>query len=186
MSIALIDESGFMLQGVRARTWAPRGQTPIQRVAGPRKHISVISAITVSPIKRRLGLYFETYEHSINGKDVLPFMRLLRRSLGRGVIFVLDLLNAHRWAAREYRRRAASVEFEWLPPYAPDLTPVEQVWNHGKNVELANFIPGDLKDLDRGIRQALRRQRCDSNLLYSFFRYAKLKLRRFISLPKYQ
>jgi hypothetical protein len=58
---------------------------------------------------------------------VLPFMCLLRRSLGRGVIFVLDLLNAHRWAAREYRRRAASVEFEWLPPYAQDLTPVEQV-----------------------------------------------------------
>jgi hypothetical protein len=29
-SIVLIDESGFMLQPVVRRTWAPKGETPIQ------------------------------------------------------------------------------------------------------------------------------------------------------------
>ena len=41
------------------RTWAPRGQTPIHRHRqGRRDKISVISGISVSPKRRRLGLYY--------------------------------------------------------------------------------------------------------------------------------
>jgi transposase len=35
-----------------------------------------------------------------------------------------------------------------LPPYAPDLNPVEAVWQHSKHAELATYIPEDVADLD--------------------------------------
>ncbi len=48
-AIALVDESGFMLQPVVRRTWAPRGETPVHRSWDRHDRLSVISAITVSP-----------------------------------------------------------------------------------------------------------------------------------------
>ena len=65
---------------------------------------------------------------------------------------------------------------EWLPPYAPDLNPVEQVWNRSKNVELANFIPVDAKHLGVQLDKALVRQSRRRDLLLSYFKHAGLKL----------
>lgn len=59
-SIVLIDESGLMLQPVVRRTWAPRGQTPIQHSRDGRDRLSVISAISMAPRRRRLGLYSDS------------------------------------------------------------------------------------------------------------------------------
>ena len=60
-SIVLIDESGFMLQPVVRRTWAPKGETPIQYSWDRHDRLSVIAGITVSPVRCRLGLYFQIH-----------------------------------------------------------------------------------------------------------------------------
>ena len=44
--------------------------------------------------------------------------------------------GAHRLLQRFPNR----VQIEWLPAYAPDLNPVEQVWNRTKYTDLANYI----------------------------------------------
>ena len=71
-----------MLQPVVRRTWAPRGQTPIQYSWDRRDRLSVISAITVLPQFRRLGLYFNVFDHNIvtgqfSRLDALPRTRYL-------------------------------------------------------------------------------------------------------------
>jgi transposase len=33
------------------------------------------------------------------------------------------------------------IDFEYLPPYAPELNPVEWVWDYGKEQKLINFAP---------------------------------------------
>lgn len=65
---------------------------------------------------------------------------------------------------------------EWLPPYAPDLNPVEEIWNHSKYSDLANFIPNDISDLHNKIKGSLRGQSKNQILLRSYFKYAGLKL----------
>ena len=165
------------MQSTRRGTWALRGKTPVQRVAGPRKHVSVISAITVSPRQLRLGLYFQTYHKAVSTEEAFEFMRSMRRSLRRKVIFVLDRLSVHRSAARQMLERfGRSVCFEWLPPYAPELNPCEGIWNHGKNVQLGNFPFADAKHLDNEVTNALCGQRSRQSLLRSFFAYARLRL----------
>jgi hypothetical protein len=61
----MLDESGFMLQPVVRRTWAPQGQTPIQYSWDWHDRLSVITAITLAPIYCRLGVYFQIHDHNI-------------------------------------------------------------------------------------------------------------------------
>ena len=56
--IVLIDESGFFLNPLVRRTWAPKGHTPVLTGFGRhRRKVSTIAAISVAPGRRRVGLY---------------------------------------------------------------------------------------------------------------------------------
>ena len=174
----LLDESGFMLQPVVRRTWAPRGQTPVQWEWDRHDRLSVISALSLSPRRRRLGLYWEIHHQNIRGEQVVGFLRLLRRHLGRKIILVLDRWSVHRAAVvrRFLQGHCKSIEVEWLPSYAPELNPVEQVWNHAKYSDLANVAPANLPELDSLVRSSILNARGQQGLLRSFFRTAKLRL----------
>jgi len=166
-----------MLQPVVRRTWAPRGQTPIHRSWDRHDRLSIISALTISPRRRRLGLRFRIHDHNICHGDVMKFLSQVRREVGGDVTVVLDRLNAHRTAVRKMRERNPSgYHFEWLPPYAPDLNPVEQIWGHTKYADLANFIPDDLRHLGKEARRSLTSTGSDQSLLRAFIRHAKLSL----------
>ena len=72
-----------MLQPVRRRTWAPSGQTPIQRAWDRHDRLSAISVITLSPNQRRPNLFFQVLPRNIDADDTIWFltrMALLRRA----------------------------------------------------------------------------------------------------------
>lgn len=167
-----------MLQPVVRRTWAPRGQTPIIREWDRHDRLSVVSALTVAPGRRRFGLYWKSQRRNICGEDLVPFLRELRRHLRRGIILIWDRWSVHKSrTVRQYlERHAKKIDLEWLPAYAPDLNPDEQVWNHTKYGELANFCPHDLEQLEPAVNCAMGNQARESSLLRSFFKLAGLKL----------
>ena len=100
-SIVFLDESGFMLQPVRRRTWAPRGQTPIQRVWDRHDRWSVISALTLSPNRRRIGFWFDLHDQNIKAPQLMEFLRELRRQTRRKMIVVCDRYSVHRSALKQ-------------------------------------------------------------------------------------
>jgi transposase len=166
-----------MLQPTVRRTWAPKGKTPIHRSWDRRDRLSAISAVTVSPQRRRLGLYFDILDHNVRTDDFEQFVVDLLRRLGRPIILVLDRYAVHRCAAKRLARRFGQrVQIEWLPAYAPELNPDEQVWNRAKYTDLANFIPDDVERLGQALADSLRRTRSQQSLLRSFFKHAKLTL----------
>jgi transposase len=173
----LLDESGFMLQPLVRRSWAPRGQTPVMYSWGRRGKLSVISAISVSPERHRLGLYFGIQDTNIRIDDFVRFVSRLFVRFPKGVILVLDRWLVHRWGARRIERRfSRRVEIEWLPAYAPELNPVEQVWNHSKYGELANYIPEDVLELERSVCSSINHMCSQKSLLCSFFKKAGLEI----------
>ena len=123
-----------MLQPVVRRTWAPSGQTPVQRSWDRHDRLSVTTALTLAPRRRRLGIYWVTQRHNIRGEDIVDFLRYVRRAIRRGCLLIWDRWNVHRskvvWQYLE--RHAHQIHVEWLPAYAPELNPAEQVWNHAK------------------------------------------------------
>ena len=139
--------------------------------------MSVISAVTLSPTRRQIGLPFQIHEENIRTATAVSFVKQLRRQLGRPLIVVWDRWPVHRAAARRIdASRTKSIEFEWLPAYAPELNPVEPRWSHTKYSQLANFIPDDTPQLKRSVRSALKRQSRDHALKRSFFKAARLNL----------
>jgi transposase len=176
-SIVLIDESGFMLQPVVRRTWAPKGHTPIQYSWDRHDRLSAIAALTLAPQRRRLGLYFQLQQDNIRFDDVMAFLHLVHRHLRRKFILVLDRYSVHRKAVRLLQEAGVDwFEVEWLPGYAPDLNPVEMVWNHTKYGDLANFIPENIHHLELAVTTSIAETRRVSWLKQAFFAHAGLDL----------
>jgi len=166
-----------MLQPTVRRTWAPKGHTPILKSYDRRDRLSAVSAITVSPRRRRLGLYFDILDHNVKAEDFEAFVGRLLRRVGRPIILVMDRYSVHRSAAKTLRaRHSKRLSIEWLPAYAPELNPDEQVWNHAKYADLANFVPDDVRHLGRSVADSLRKLRGQQSLLRSFFKHAELPL----------
>lgn len=162
-----------MLQPLRRRTWAPRGQTPLQFAWDRHDRFSVLGALSLAPWALRIGLYFRLFDHNVTAADVVEFVKQLHRQLGRRLILVWDRWSVHRSAARQLAKYDW-LEVEYLPAYAPELNSVEQVWNHTKYGDLANFVPADADNLRRSIVDSLTHQRTDQRLKYSCFRHAQL------------
>jgi transposase len=98
--------------------------------------LSVIAALSLAAHRRRIGLYFAVHEKNVTAEEVEAFLRQVQKSLGRKLIVVMDRWAVHRKAAKSL---FGDERFwiEWLPPYAPDLNPVEHVWKHTKYDDLA-------------------------------------------------
>lgn len=164
-----------MLQPLVRRTWAPRGQTPVMYCWDRHDRLSVLAGVSMAARYARLGLYFAVHDHNITAEELEAFLRGVRRNLRRSLIVVLDRWSVHRKAARLLRddHRFA---FEWLPSYAPDLNPVEHVWNHTKYGDLANYVPENLTELECAVDGSLQEIRHTPELLRSCFHGAKLQL----------
>lgn len=69
-----------------------------------------------------------------------------------------DGLKAHRSRlVREYLDSLAGlIQIAFLPPYAPDLNPVEYLWAWLKRHALANYCPNDLSELRVTARNKLK------------------------------
>lgn len=176
------DESGFMLRPLVRRSWAPRGQTPILSCWDRRDRLSVIGGTIVPPCRGRyrLSAVFRIHAKNIKAPEAAEFLRVLERHVRGPMIVVQDRLNVHKAAVKRWLagrpKDAPRVMVEWLPPYAPELNPAEQLWNHGKRVDLANLAPASRDDLRGHVRRSLARQRCRPNLLAAAFDHAGLPL----------
>jgi len=164
-----------MLQPLVRRTWAPEGQTPVMYSWDRHDRLSIVAGLSLASRRRRIGLYFVVHEHNVTAEEVEAFLREVQRHLRRRLIVVLDRWSVHRKAAKAL---AGDERFrvEWLPPYAPDLNPVEFVWDHSKYGDLANYVPDDLADLRKEMTESITQTRRRPKLLRSFFHGAELEL----------
>jgi transposase len=170
-----VDETGLMLQPLVRRTWAPEGRTPVMYSWDRHDRLSVVAGLSLSARNKRIGLYFAVHEKNVTAEEFEAFVRQVQRSLGRKLIVVLDRWSVHRKAAKSL---LGDERFwiEWLPPYAPDLNPVEYVWGHTKYGDLANYVPDDLLDLELEFDWSIAQARRRPDLLRSFFHTAKLEI----------
>ena len=86
--IVFLDESGFMLQPVRRRTWAPSGQTPLQDAWDLHDRLSVVGLIGVSPVRHRLSLYFQFLLKNADTGQMVELLRQLHHHYRRKVIVI--------------------------------------------------------------------------------------------------
>ena len=136
--IVFIDESGLSERPTRVRTWAPKGQTPIIQFHFNWTHISVIAGLT------RTNCMFRLHEGSIKKEQHVEFLKALRAHLKRPLLIIWDGLKAHRSKlVREYLDSTeGEVQMAFLPPYSPDLNPVEYLWALAQTPCDGQLLPG--------------------------------------------
>jgi len=178
--LVFIDETGFLLHPLVRRTWSPRGQTPVLRPrVRHRRRVSAIGGVSISPGRRRLGWYLRFHvDLGIRQEEVVAFLRHLLRHLHGCVVVVWDRLGAHKGRKlRQWLRRGRRLHLEFLPPYAPELNPIEYGWAYLKGGALANYCPDDVDELHDTVRAAAQSVRKQQDLLRSFVRGTKLPFR---------
>jgi putative transposase len=128
--LIFLDESGLLLAPLVCRPWAPQGQTPIlrQRTNTFRK-LSVIASRAVSPRRNRVRLFFRFYPNpNIHAARVKTFLGHLRRHVRGPGVLVWDRFPAHRAkTVPSFLAEKMTWRSEFLPAYAPELNPVENV-----------------------------------------------------------
>lgn len=152
------------------RSWAPCGKTPIlyQRTRSHEK-VSMIAALAVPPVRKRIGLYFSLHAASIKAPLVVRFLRQLCRHIRRPIVLVWDRLLAHRAKkTTAFLKNNKKVCQFFLPPYAPELNPTEHLWAYLKINPLANFPFYTTESLSSTTRYHTNRIRSKNNLLKSF------------------
>jgi transposase len=76
-----------------------------------------------------------TVEGFTDGEVFLAFLReVLLPQLRPGQILLLDNLKAHTVAGVADACAAAGVRLLYLPPYSPDLSPIEECWSKVKTL----------------------------------------------------
>jgi transposase len=178
--VALLDESGFLLAPLVRRTLAPRGETPILDCSERRDRISVISAITLSPLALRVGLHFMLLgdNENFHGEEVVLFLRQLKGEVGGPWTIVWDRNQIHSKSrvVRAWLTKHPEVVVEDFPAYAPGTNPDESVWCWTKYGRLCNLAPADVDELREHIWDALTALEHQPQLLKSFIVHAKLPL----------
>lgn len=117
------DETGLRSDCQHERGYAPKGRTPLIRLAAKRESLNMISAITNQGKTR-----FRLFEGSMNAALLIDFMRrLLKDAQGRKVMLILDNLRVHhaRVVKQWLAEREEKIEVFYLPSYSPELNPDE-------------------------------------------------------------
>jgi transposase len=156
-----VDESGFSERPSVRRTWSPKGKTPVLRLPYNWKRLSAIGALATDPSGRRVRAFLSLRPGAVNSEVIMEFLANLRRHVRGKVVVVWDRLGAHKSnRTKAYvaaRRRWLSIEY--LPPYAPELNPVEAMWAYLGATTLANYSAEGLEDLADAVRRGVRRLR---------------------------
>jgi transposase len=162
-TIVWVDQSGFYLLPMAVRTWAPCGHTPLLHVPLTHDHLAAMGGLT--PDGR---LFLQTQDHAYRSPDVVRFLRVLLRKIHGKLLVIWDGAPIHRGQpVKDFLRMGAArrLHLEQLPGYAPELNPVEGLWNYLKRIELGNLCCADLPALGLAIRRAKERVRHKRHVL---------------------
>ena len=125
-----LDEVHFQQHGSRCRMWIPpECKCPVVLQHPTRKSVGYFGAIRL-----RDGKFAYRQELDVFNADTFwAFMRKLRQiscHSGRRVVVLSDNARYHHAKLHKQWRQERSSKFSllFLPPYSPDLNPIERVW----------------------------------------------------------
>ena len=101
----------------------------------------------MSPLRQRLGLYFQIYPWNVTAVEMVQYFTELLRHLRGEVIVLLDGGSIHRdRKVVAFCSKHRRLHLERFPAYAPELNPEEYVWAQTKR-KVSNTCPENRDDL---------------------------------------
>jgi transposase len=128
--LVFIDETWIKTNMAPLRGWAPKGKR--LRAYAPHGHwrtLTFLAALRCDHLTAPC-----VFDGPINGQSFRAYVeQLLVPTLKPGDIVIMDNLGSHKSAALRQMIRAAGARLWFLPPYSPDLNPIEQAFSKIKH-----------------------------------------------------
>ena len=138
----------------RGYGWGKNGDRVVDTTPGGHWHsTTMLAAIRCDGV---IGEACLAFPGAIDGAMFLMYIEeMLAPTLREGDIVVMDNLPAHKVKGVREAIEAKGAELRYLPPYSPDLNPIEMMWSKVKHL-IRKAKARKVRPLYRAIGQALR------------------------------
>ena len=150
-----LDEVHFQQQGSRCRMWIPpENKDPIVYHHPTRKSVGYFAAVRL----RDGQFFFRRETDRFNGLTFWDFLQSFRQTsavAGRRVVAISDNAPYHRAKVHaEWReQQLPGFGLDFLPPYSPELNPIERVWKLTRRLCLHNRYFGFLESVSLAVER---------------------------------
>jgi len=160
------DECHFQQHGSRCAMWVPpEDSDPVIFHAPSHKSIGVFGAVNNTN-----GYFVTSMNHKFDAMSFLMFLKQLLRHRRMGCCMVIVVDNA-RWhhakaLAPWLKSNRDRIRLDFLPPYSPELNPVERVWKLTRRLCTYNRFFPELNDLVDVVAAQFNVWRKSNHMLY--------------------
>lgn len=129
--LIFLDETWFTTNMVRLYGYAPRGQRIIATIPhGHYKKLTFVGGLTVDGM-----IATKAFVGSMTAGTFIEYIEdVLLPATRPGDLLIMDNLPAHKTASVQETLRAFGIAYQYLPPYSPDLNPIEKSFSKLKRL----------------------------------------------------
>ena len=135
-----MDEVHFQQHGSRCRMWIPpEEKNPVLKHHPTRKSVGYFGAVRLRDGK----MLWKREDDRFNAQSTWDFLKTIEafsRKSGRKAVVIAD--NARYYHAKlhqDWRKKVKKrMVLDFLPPYSPDLNPIERVWKLIRRLRVHN------------------------------------------------
>ena len=153
-----LDEVHFQQHGSRCRMWVPpEVRDPVSLHHPTRKQVGYFGAVRLSDGR----FHYQREPDRFNAKTCWAFLKSLRRACKNSkkqVIVISDNAKYHHALLHKPWREKMATRFvlDFLPPYSPELNPIERVWKLTRRNCLHNRYFSQLSDLAEDVENQFK------------------------------
>ena len=105
--------------------WIRTGKTKHVDTTASRTRLNIVGAIQLGHIADTITSQYQT----INAESIVDFMGKIRAQYGsKTVHIILDRSGYHRASLIAEKTEKLNIKLHFLPPYSPNLNPIERLW----------------------------------------------------------
>ena len=115
--------------------WIRTGVDKIIETTGSRTRLNVVGAIELNNLSNAVTAQYKT----VNGDSIIDFLEQIKQrySTQKAIHLVLDGAGYHRSHVVIQKAKDLGITLHYLPPYSPNLNPIERLWKvmneHARN-----------------------------------------------------
>jgi transposase len=151
--LVFVDETGLKTDISRLRGWAEGGKRLVEAIPGGHWRTStLVHAVALDGTRAAMVL-----DGPINSLCFAGFCEhFLAPTLRAGDLVVLDNLSSHKSSSAAAAIETAGAKLIYLPPYSPDLNPIENLFSKIKQL-IRGFRPRSWRQIIQSTKHALLR-----------------------------
>lgn len=160
MTAVCMDESVFVYDSIVRRVWAKRGSKPRVITTGSHKKVLLSGSVALDG-----STLFRSYE-GIASREFISYLNALKRKYGKFALFY-DGAPWHRSekVKRFLKRNRRRIKPVMFPACSPELNPVEECWNIGKEDILGSTVPESFDKMRKGVSEYYRTKKFHLNII---------------------